>query len=755
MAEKPRPSLIDYMAVAISPALIMLLVGSLTFFLLELMYAGEYSDRLRWILFWFVLAMVLISRIAMERGAGAAGMYGMLMAGAVGLAMSRFVEQVYGAWMLLAVIWWCAHRLTWDCTLIDDSQDASGEGLLRVAGIEQQLATSPATSDTISPGKKRSRLMAEVEAKEIAAAAAAQPVVKKKKSRPHANWIERWLSGDNKAARPHTPGLWVVYFSLAALPLFGIGQLRIPATDTVARDYAFRLLMVYVAAAMGLLLTTSFLGLRRYLRQRNMEMSVGIAGNWLTIGSGLLIAILFISLLLPRPAAQYSINGLVDTASEKLVAASEWAFPGGSGGTGPGAEGGETTDAADGRGDEDPNAAAGNQPGGNQNGNAPGDDRGRPGAKGQSGKPGGDQGRGEAGGQDPGQGENGQDQSNQNQSGDNQNGQKNGNQKGSSDGSQKSAAGNSAKGDAGGKTGSAKSSNEQPPTGKEGGKNKSDTPKDGNDRAGKTGKQREAGDDKQAGKQQPDEQKQRQPEQQQQQPEGERQPDEQQQDQKQRNEQQQPNPDGNAQMKRRPPAAQPPAKLTPQSMNNSLPTGLQALFKFLLWMVILAIIVAIAWYCWPGMAVFFQQIWRELQQWWAWLTGQRSRPDEAATAAEEIAAEPPMPFADFANPFAGAGGKWTPGKLTAHTFEALQAWGREQGVERSSDETPIEYAERLRAGLRECPTELMEFVQTYGRVAYARETPQRAQIDGMERLWRFMQRTTDQNLARQATAAVS
>jgi len=33
--------------------------------------------------------------------------------------------------ILIGLIWWSAHKLTIDCTLIDESQDSSGEGLLR------------------------------------------------------------------------------------------------------------------------------------------------------------------------------------------------------------------------------------------------------------------------------------------------------------------------------------------------------------------------------------------------------------------------------------------------------------------------------------------------------------------------------------------------------------------------------------------------------------------------------------------------
>ena len=48
---KPSKTLADYVTVALSPALIMALVGSLVFFLLEVLYVGQYSERLQWTLF--------------------------------------------------------------------------------------------------------------------------------------------------------------------------------------------------------------------------------------------------------------------------------------------------------------------------------------------------------------------------------------------------------------------------------------------------------------------------------------------------------------------------------------------------------------------------------------------------------------------------------------------------------------------------------------------------------------------------------
>ena len=43
-------------------------------------------------------------------------------------------------------------------------------------------------------------------------------------------------------------------------------------SDPSSRSFVFRLLVIYVASGMALLLATSFLGLRRYLRQRKLQM---------------------------------------------------------------------------------------------------------------------------------------------------------------------------------------------------------------------------------------------------------------------------------------------------------------------------------------------------------------------------------------------------------------------------------------------------------------------------------------------------
>ncbi len=68
MARRLQPTLIDYVVIAINPALIMVLIGSLVYFLLEMFYQGQYPERLHFCLTMFVFAAVLICRISIEEG---------------------------------------------------------------------------------------------------------------------------------------------------------------------------------------------------------------------------------------------------------------------------------------------------------------------------------------------------------------------------------------------------------------------------------------------------------------------------------------------------------------------------------------------------------------------------------------------------------------------------------------------------------------------------------------------------------------
>lgn len=332
MAAKKQPrSLADYVAGVISPVLIMAMVGSLVFYLLEVLYVGKYTGRLQWVLFFFVFGAVLIARISMiGEIAHRAGLYGTIIALLTALALIRFIDYpedgLIIGWavnlLLMALIWWCAHKLTWDCTLTDEDEDRSGEGLLHAAGMDEP------------PGSPRRVGTAKQDSGEAPLSAAQ---AEKKNDLPPATVWERFLRWrEARRQRPHTPGVWIVYFSLAALPLFGLGQWLIPQSAATRRWYAFLLLAIYVSSGLGLLVTTCFTGLRRYLRQRKLQMPAAMAGIWLAVGAGIILVLLVLAAVIPRPNPEFSIAEMTGLAGSRDREASKYAVKQDSQGKGEG-----------------------------------------------------------------------------------------------------------------------------------------------------------------------------------------------------------------------------------------------------------------------------------------------------------------------------------------------------------------------------------------------------------------------------------
>jgi hypothetical protein len=286
-----KKTLLDYLVIAISPALITLMVASLVLFLIQVFYQGNFQGRLQYIFALFVMAAVLIARISIESGRERAVIFAIPLGIVTLLAINKFVQFQGGMLQsltffinlgLIAIVWWSSDKLTWDCTLIDEDQEDSGEGLLEAVGLDQ--SDKAALEQQIAPLPE-------------------EPEVTTSRDEP--GWWQRFI---DRRRRPHAPGVWVIYFSLAALPLFGIGQLFIPAGELSARQNAFNLLCIYTGSGLGLLMATSFLGLRRYLRQRRQEMPLSTVNLWLTIGGLMIAGVMLAAMLLPRPNAEYAIS---------------------------------------------------------------------------------------------------------------------------------------------------------------------------------------------------------------------------------------------------------------------------------------------------------------------------------------------------------------------------------------------------------------------------------------------------------------
>jgi hypothetical protein len=358
-AERESPGVADYVVTAIGPILIMLMVGSLVFFLVEVLYDGKYSERLLYTLFFFVSAAVLVARISIQYDAGRAAVYGVGLAVATYLALLAYVEYPSGwlkswGWLvnlgLMLLVWWSAHKLTWDCTHIDEKRESSGRGLLSAAGLD---------ADETSRGGSREPQ------------ASAEPTKNKKKSKKpkkgkYDSRLWTWIEGykaHREAQRKagHTPGVWVLYFALAALPLFALGQSLIDPADDRRRTATFLQMAVYIASALGLLVTTSLLGVRRYLRQRKAKVPAAMTAAWLGLGGILIAAFLALGAFLPRPHSEVPWFG-IPRAGTSDRDASKYAQLGDSAGKGAG-RGGNQTKAGDGSA-----SGKGGQPGGGNSG---------------------------------------------------------------------------------------------------------------------------------------------------------------------------------------------------------------------------------------------------------------------------------------------------------------------------------------------------------------------------------------------------
>jgi hypothetical protein len=140
---------------------------------------------------------------------------------------------------------------------------------------------------------------------------------------------------------------------------------------------------------------------------------------------------------------------------------------------------------------------------------------------------------------------------------------------------------------------------------------------------------------------------------------------------------------------------------------------------------------------WSRLVEILKQLWAELLS----LFGSKEERDAGAAAGEETpAAARLLPFAAYEDPFfSGAARRMAPAQLVRYTFEALEAWAREQVVARPPEQTPLEFAQELGRRLPGLAQDVTQTAQLYVQIAYARQSPSKDAMDILERMWRRMQ----------------
>ncbi|MFK7770332.1 MAG: hypothetical protein AB8B55_24185 [Mariniblastus sp.] len=287
----------------VGPVLIILMIGALVYFLIEVFYRGPHAARLCWVFGLFTSAAVLVSRISVEEGMERAALFGFALAGATFVVTLQLVDFDYGALSVLkpvvvlffiAIVMWSANRLTWDCTVIDESRDVSSIGILELVkrkfqALKKKKPKRP--SDRAPAADSNSDTATKHDASSSA------------ESTPEQSAASRFLFlffANSKTK--NSPGLWIFYFALAAFPIFGFGQWFARADEGWGYRWIFFLFAIYLGAALGLLMMTSLLGLERYLNKRGAEMPAPISRSWMIVGTLFAIGVMLVMLVVPSPS---------------------------------------------------------------------------------------------------------------------------------------------------------------------------------------------------------------------------------------------------------------------------------------------------------------------------------------------------------------------------------------------------------------------------------------------------------------------
>ena len=282
-AYRDKPEVLDQLLGTIGLVLIVFLMVSLTFFILARFSLSSKWTSSHWLLFWEVLATVLISRMFLiddlkKVAGGYSFVFGMVIW--VPFALIGEVEILGIVTVLMIFVGWFTYKITWDVTDLGEREEDE-DGLLASVGLKKELNPgNKKVSESWGDTREESTEF-NYEAEEVLAELATKKPKKVK-------------GGKGR-------GVWVLYFLFGSIPVFGLGGSTQNSTDPNLGKYFLICLCIYLASCISLLMSTSFLTIRSDLRRRNLSMPLFTAGFWLFSGLFLLISCFVFASLLPRP----------------------------------------------------------------------------------------------------------------------------------------------------------------------------------------------------------------------------------------------------------------------------------------------------------------------------------------------------------------------------------------------------------------------------------------------------------------------
>ncbi len=262
LREGLTPRRFDWLTEFAIPACIVGLLMSLLYYLLEVREAvGGRDIALHWVAFWFILAVVGISRIRTKYGEAVVAIPYTIGLGLVMVLFICYYTTFGGAFVgggpnaspalalmfnlgLIAFVWWAGSKLTRECTLEDQVVAAGEQGMLQQPGHDGP--------DTPRGGPTR-----------------------------HPGWLVLW-------------------FTLGALVLFALCQRILIATWGHGTRHAFHCMVAYTFFSLALLGLTSLSALRLHAFRRKLRLDKKLSVAWVIAVIGLAGLLLTAAALLPR-----------------------------------------------------------------------------------------------------------------------------------------------------------------------------------------------------------------------------------------------------------------------------------------------------------------------------------------------------------------------------------------------------------------------------------------------------------------------
>jgi hypothetical protein len=113
------------------------------------------------------------------------------------------------------------------------------------------------------------------------------------------------------------PGAWIIYFSLFSMLVFAAGQRLLPEDDGQLYAGTFAYLVANLVCALALLSLISFSSIRQQSWEKKALVKPGVGWFWILAGAALIVVVISLSTLPPRPVPDY----LVRSATPRILPA--------------------------------------------------------------------------------------------------------------------------------------------------------------------------------------------------------------------------------------------------------------------------------------------------------------------------------------------------------------------------------------------------------------------------------------------------